>query len=264
MLLSASAFHLHTHSGLFIFIVVVFNTESQRVEARNFGHYNVFVLQKLLIVLVRIEIFEEDDEFVPVSAQDVADRLRLGWVRHEHLEYMERLNLDATRGVAKEIHHELQIIRVGDETHHHLDIVSVQKHLSEQLERLAPRDVVTTLEQNRVGTEKLLIIGVEPLRCHRVRMPREKLTKCAKRVRRDLKCRQLDKCEKLAEIFAVQDATAERLTTRAFSQHIAGAHRRLGVIVSEEQRIKETCVVIEVLDRNKSAARKEDDVRQSK
>lgn len=46
---------------------------------------------------------------------------------------MEGLKLDVGTLVSKEIHHELQILRLADVACHHCEVVSVQQQLAEKL-----------------------------------------------------------------------------------------------------------------------------------
>lgn len=55
---------------------------------------------------------------------------------------MKRLKLDVLATVLEEVHHDLEVLLVGDVARHDLEVCPVEQDLAEQLERLALRDVV--------------------------------------------------------------------------------------------------------------------------
>ena len=62
---------------------------------------------------------------------------------------MERLKLNCLAFVAEEIHHHLEIRLARNVAGHHVEVRTIQKDLSEQLERLSFRDVIVREDQCR-------------------------------------------------------------------------------------------------------------------
>lgn len=103
---------------------------------------SLLVVELLVLAAVRVELGEEVHQLVLVPQQDVQDRLRLVGVRDEYFKNMERLKLYVPGLLFQHVHHELQVIRVGDVSGHDGEVVPVQQQLPQQLEALPPRHVV--------------------------------------------------------------------------------------------------------------------------
>ncbi|KAG5460456.1 MAG: hypothetical protein BJ554DRAFT_7492 [Olpidium bornovanus] len=82
---------------------------------------------------VVVEVAQERDELVPVLLQDVEDGLLFVRVRDEHLEHVERLELDVAALVAQQVHHQLEVVGGRDVPRHHAEVGPVQQRLAEEL-----------------------------------------------------------------------------------------------------------------------------------
>ena len=72
-----------------------------------------------------------------------------------YLEDVKGLELDVPGLFLEHVHHELEVVRVGNVSCHHRKVMSVQQELAKHLQRLPPRDVVVAVQQALVLVENL-------------------------------------------------------------------------------------------------------------
>ncbi|KAI3487715.1 hypothetical protein L1887_48321 [Cichorium endivia] len=192
-------------------------------------------VDKLLVVLVVVEVGEELDQTLAVAPQDVFDLRRLLGVGDKHLEHVEGLKLDVLAAVAQQIHHHLEVVLARNVARHDGKVGAVQQDLAEQLERLSLGDVVGRLQQRRIRRKEAVVVGLE-VGSHHGLVARERLLEVAKGIARDAKRCCLDVVREGVEAVAVQQDLGERLVAQHLAQDHARVERHLGILVSAQRR----------------------------
>lgn len=72
-----------------------------------------------------------------------------------HLEDMERLELDILAPILEQVHHDFEVLLVGNVPSHDFKVCPIEQDLAEEFERLPFRDIVGRLDQERVLREEL-------------------------------------------------------------------------------------------------------------
>ena len=82
-----------------------------------------------------MEGIEVRNELFFVLDEDIENRARLVGIGNEHLEHVERLELDVLGFIAQQVHHQFKVFLVTNILGHHVEVGSVQQQLTQQLEK---------------------------------------------------------------------------------------------------------------------------------
>lgn len=128
--------------------------------------------------------------------------------------------------------------------------MSVQQQFAEQLEALAPRDVVLRVEQALVAREDLVVVGLQELGAEHL-VAREQLLERGEGVRGDVEGGHLHVAEEVEEVLRVQHDLSQRLVPRTLAQHGPAVERDLLVLVARHQREQDLHLRDDVLHRGR-------------
>uniref|UniRef100_A0AAG5CUF7 Uncharacterized protein n=1 Tax=Anopheles atroparvus TaxID=41427 RepID=A0AAG5CUF7_ANOAO len=213
----------------------------------------LLVVELFILGAIGVKSGQEVDQFLPITQQYVEDRLRFVRVRHEHLEDVERFELDVARLLLQHVHHQLQIIRIGDVLRHDREVVAIEQQLAQQLQALSPRHVVLRVQQLLVVVEHLVVVLLEKLRAQDL-VAGKQLPERRKCIRRDIERRHLDVAEEVKELVRVQHDLGQRLVPGALAHHRATVQRYLLVLVASHQCEQDLRFCANVLHRRRAGA----------
>ena len=83
------------------------------------------IIELLVLGAVCMELGKKINQLVLVPQQDVQDWLGLVGVCNKNLENMEGLKLNVPRLLLQHVHHQLEVVRIGDVFGHHREVVPV-------------------------------------------------------------------------------------------------------------------------------------------
>ena len=86
-----------------------------------FDKIGLLVIKLLVLGPIRVELGKEVDQLLLVAQQDVQDGLGLVRIGHKHFKNVEGFKLDVARFFLQHVHHQLQVIRIGNVPGHHLE-----------------------------------------------------------------------------------------------------------------------------------------------
>mmetsp|Transcript_11882 Transcript_11882/g.40952 ORF Transcript_11882/g.40952 Transcript_11882/m.40952 type:complete len:203 (-) Transcript_11882:746-1354(-) len=149
------------------------------------------ILLELLILLFVTKLHHESDQLGLVLQQDTLNLLTLVWVHYEHLEDMERVVADGLLLGSQQVHHDLEVLGLGDVPGHDLVVVPVQQYVPQQAQGLALGDVAVAGEQRGVRPEEEVEVLLEERR-HRLLVDHQEVSEGGESVGRDVELGKLD------------------------------------------------------------------------
>lgn len=108
-----------------------------------------------------MEVGKKFDETFPIADENVENGLGFVRVRDEHLEDVESFELDVATPITQHIHHELEVLRIGNVLRHDSEVMTVEQEFPKKLERLSLGDVVLRVQQGLVLSEKLVVVIIQ-------------------------------------------------------------------------------------------------------
>lgn len=178
-------------------------------------HDILLFIDKLLVVLVVVEVGQEGDQTFAILAQNILNLRRFLGVSDKHLEYVECFKLDVFALVAEKVHHHFEVVFGRDVFGHNGEIGSIEEDLAEEFEGLSFGDVVGRLKQGGVHGEERVVVAFEESGDHRL-MTGQHLFEIAECIARDAECRLLDIVGKSVEVGTVQQNLGQRLVSKHF------------------------------------------------
>ena len=94
-----------------------------------------------------MKVRKELDESFSIADEDVENGLWFVGIGDEDFEDVEGFELDVAAPIAQHIHHQLEVLRIGNILGHDGEIMTVQQEFPQELERLSLRDVVFRIQQ---------------------------------------------------------------------------------------------------------------------
>ena len=211
----------------------------------------LLVVELFILGAVRVKVQQKFHEFVLVFDEYVEDGLRLVRVGDEHLEHVERLELDVARLVAEEVHHQLQVVLRRYVLSHDHEVVRVQQQLPKQLQRLPFRHVVLRVEEDAVLGENFVVVLAEELRAQKF-VSREELLERAERVGGDVERGQLNVTEQIVELLPEEHDACQRLVAKTLAKNHAAVECHLGLLVTLQQDEKDFALRDEEIHRRET------------
>ena len=80
-----------------------------------------------------MELGQKVNQLILIPQQDIQDGFWLVGIGHEHFEHVEGLKLDVASLLLQHVHHQLQVVWIGNIFSHHREIVPVQEKFTKQL-----------------------------------------------------------------------------------------------------------------------------------
>mmetsp|Transcript_8770 Transcript_8770/g.20703 ORF Transcript_8770/g.20703 Transcript_8770/m.20703 type:complete len:267 (-) Transcript_8770:522-1322(-) len=162
---------------------------------------------------------------------------------------MERVRVDRAPGVAKQVHAELEVVRLVDVAGHDVDVAAVEQHVEEQPQRLPLRHVVLRHQQLRAALDEGVESFLEKLR-HHLLVRHEEGAEGREGVGGDVELCELHVPEHLLEALVVQQRPRQLLMARALAEHQAAARcRRVADLVPMHELAEDVDVLCQVRDR---------------
>ncbi len=94
-----------------------------------------------------MELGQKVNQLILIPQQDIQDGFWLIGIGHEHFEHVEGLKLDVASLLLQHVHHELEVVGIGNIFGHHREVVPVEQELAQQLEGLPPSHIVVTVQK---------------------------------------------------------------------------------------------------------------------
>ena len=73
-----------------------------------------------------MEIGKKFNEAVPIADENIEDRFGFVGIGHKHFEDVESFELDVTTPIPQHVHHELQVLRIGNVLCHDGEVMTIE------------------------------------------------------------------------------------------------------------------------------------------
>lgn len=199
-----------------------------RVIGQRFQLFDLFYQVSLLVVElfvlhpIGMEVGKKLNETFPIADENVEDGLWFVRICDEHLEDVESLELDVATPVPQHVHHELEVLRIGNVFRHDGEIMTVEQEFPQQLERLSLRDVIFRIQQGLVLSEKLVVMIIQKGGAKHF-MSSQQILEGGKGVGGDVERGNFDVVEEFVKDRRFEDDPREGLVADALAQHHAAS-----------------------------------------